>query len=478
MSSTTASVFISHASQDRRIAESLCAALESRGFRCWLASRDVAGGANFAAEIVRAIRSAKVMLLVFTTHANNSDEIKKDLVLASQNRLIVIPLRVEEIAPNDAFAYELATRQWIDMFDDWERALERLAARMAAVLDADAQPGEPAPADGAANSRPAGTMTSTASVQSVGAPPSSAPRAAAPGSPAGGSLGFGRGGKRGWIIGAVALAVVLVAVLAYRSSNKPSPDQSAPAASAILQAAPPPEGRSASKMGSASTTSAGVTGKPPPPAATVTIDTAMATAKAAYARKDYAQAIIWFRKAADQGDRDAETVVGSFYQNGWGVPQDYAQAAIWYRKAAGQGNATAQFELGWFYLSGEGVVRDYAQAMTWLRKAADHGFPQAESDIGLLYEKGWGVPQDYGQAMAWYRKAADQDDALAQNSVGWFYQNGQGVAQDYGKAVAWYRKAAEQGHAGAQNNLGWLVHERLGRHAGFWPGRVLVSQGG
>jgi TPR repeat protein len=47
---------------------------------------------------------------------------------------------------------------------------------------------------------------------------------------------------------------------------------------------------------------------------------------------------------------------------GWGVPQDYAQAAIWYRKAAEQGSAEAQFNLGLLYDNGLGVPLDYSQA--------------------------------------------------------------------------------------------------------------------
>src|SRR5258708_7286782 len=74
-----AQVFISHSSKDRKIAQTICVALENRGFKCWLSSRDVGGGENFQESIVRAIRTAKVMVLVFTANANNSDEIKKEL---------------------------------------------------------------------------------------------------------------------------------------------------------------------------------------------------------------------------------------------------------------------------------------------------------------------------------------------------------------------------------------------------------------
>ncbi len=137
-------VFISHSSQDRAIAIKICDALERRGLGCWLASRDIGPGENFQEAIVKAIRSVRVMVLVFTGNANHSNEIKKEVALASQNRLVVVPLRVEDVLPSDAFLYELSTRQWIDAFDDWERAIGRLAEQISGIAgekgDAPAHP--------------------------------------------------------------------------------------------------------------------------------------------------------------------------------------------------------------------------------------------------------------------------------------------------------------------------------------------------
>lgn len=130
----SASIFISFASQDRKVANTLCQALEGRGFKCWISSRDILPGENFQVAIVRAIRKAKLMLLVFTANSNNSAEMNKELALASQQKLTVVPLRIEDVAPNDAFAYEFATRQWIDFFADWELAMNALASQIANVL--------------------------------------------------------------------------------------------------------------------------------------------------------------------------------------------------------------------------------------------------------------------------------------------------------------------------------------------------------
>ena len=128
-------IFISYSSKDQNIAATICEALENRGFSCWISCRDIGPGENFQVSIVRAIRSAKVMVLVFSANSNNSEEIKKELVLAGRSGLTVIPVRVEDVTPDEAFAYELATRQWIDLFADWESAVQRLVRQLTAVAD-------------------------------------------------------------------------------------------------------------------------------------------------------------------------------------------------------------------------------------------------------------------------------------------------------------------------------------------------------
>jgi hypothetical protein len=108
---------------------SVCKALEGRGTECWVSTRDVAPGENYQEGIVRSLRSARAMVLVFSEAANNSDEIKKELSLASRYHIPVMALRIEDVEPSDAFAYELSTRHWIDAFDGWDRSIDALAGR-------------------------------------------------------------------------------------------------------------------------------------------------------------------------------------------------------------------------------------------------------------------------------------------------------------------------------------------------------------
>lgn len=141
-------VFISHATADRKEAAAVCDSIERRGIDCWISSRDIEPGANYQEEIVRSIRSARALVLVFSEAANGSDEIKKELSLASKHKVPMLALRIEDIEPSDAFAYELSTRQWIDAFEGWDKAINALTVRIEQLSGAEgpihpAQPRDP-----------------------------------------------------------------------------------------------------------------------------------------------------------------------------------------------------------------------------------------------------------------------------------------------------------------------------------------------
>jgi hypothetical protein len=106
------------------------------------------------------------------------------------------------------------------------------------------------------------------------------------------------------------------------------------------------------------------------------------------------------------------------YYDGKGVPQDYAEAVRWYRKSAEQGYAMAQIDVGFMYQEGKGVPQDYAEAVRWYRKAADQGDAKAQYDLGFMYYQGKGVLQDYTEARRWYRKAGEKGDTNAQRALG------------------------------------------------------------
>jgi len=91
-----------------------------------------------------------------------------------------------------------------------------------------------------------------------------------------------------------------------------------------------------------------------------------------FGKTNFAEALKWFRKAAEQGDRDAQTALGQMYENGDDVTQNYTIAAKWYKKAAEHvpdlnGASQGRTHLGMLYLDGRGVPRDDVQAYMWFR---------------------------------------------------------------------------------------------------------------
>jgi len=85
-----------------------------------------------------------------------------------------------------------------------------------------------------------------------------------------------------------------------------------------------------------------------------------------------------------------------------GLSRDSAEAVRWYRMAAEQGLAPAQFNLGVLFDEGTGVPEDDSQAASWYRRAAEQGHPDAQLNLGILYAIGSGVGQDPVLAHQWF----------------------------------------------------------------------------
>jgi TPR repeat protein len=86
---------------------------------------------------------------------------------------------------------------------------------------------------------------------------------------------------------------------------------------------------------------------------------------------------------ADRGDAEAQFRLGLRFATSQGATQDYAQAAVWYLKAADQSHALAQFNLGVMYACGQGVAKDDAKAEIWIRRAAQQGDAGAQHNLGI-----------------------------------------------------------------------------------------------
>ena len=120
------------------------------------------------------------------------------------------------------------------------------------------------------------------------------------------------------------------------------------------------------------------------------------------------------RAGADKGDAKAQYELGrAFFSGTLGVAKDEAEAVKWFRKAAEQNVADAQFSLGVRYANGRGVAEDDAEAVKWFRKAAEQNYADAQYNLGVCYDSGEGVAKDEIEAYKWWLLAAGHgnDDA-------------------------------------------------------------------
>jgi hypothetical protein len=128
-------VFICFSSKDEAIARGVVEFLESAGLKCWISFRDVPPGDNYQESIVKAIEAAQAIVFLFSESSNLSGEIRKELSIGGSVNTPVFPLRLSPIVATGALRYELATRQYIDIFPDRDAALNKLASTIRNVIE-------------------------------------------------------------------------------------------------------------------------------------------------------------------------------------------------------------------------------------------------------------------------------------------------------------------------------------------------------
>lgn len=132
-----------------------------------------------------------------------------------------------------------------------------------------------------------------------------------------------------------------------------------------------------------------------------------------YEKKDYANALTFFQRAANGGNADAQNNLGVMYHYGEGVAKDFTKAAEWYRKATEKNHPKALYNLGILYQDKE----DFASAVYWFGKAAEQGHTKAMTNLATLYYYGIGISQNRDKALEFYGKAAGKGDERAKSCL-------------------------------------------------------------
>lgn len=139
-------VFISYAASDKPVADAVCATLESRGIRCWIAPRDVLPGTDWGDSIVRAVSESRAMVLVFSSHANASSQVKREVNLAIDKEIPIAPFRIENVMPSGSLEYYLDVTHWLDaLTPPLEQHIVKLSNDVARLLSKEDVPKPPLP---------------------------------------------------------------------------------------------------------------------------------------------------------------------------------------------------------------------------------------------------------------------------------------------------------------------------------------------
>ena len=128
-------VFICHASDDKQVADAACAALEAQRIPCWIAPRDILAGEEYQESIVDALSDSQIVLLIFSAHANDSPQVRREIERAVSKGKIVVPFRIEDVLPSRAMEFALSNTHWLNAITPpLERHLTELCHAISRLL--------------------------------------------------------------------------------------------------------------------------------------------------------------------------------------------------------------------------------------------------------------------------------------------------------------------------------------------------------
>ncbi|MBR5853065.1 MAG: TIR domain-containing protein [Alistipes sp.] len=127
-------VFISYSSHDQKVVEGLCAYLEQQKIRCFVAYRDIPRGVVWARAIVDALDESRMMVVVFSEHFNNSDQVDREIELASEDKKPILTFRISDDVFKGAKKYYLKNINWIDAFPNPEQVFGSVAENVSSLL--------------------------------------------------------------------------------------------------------------------------------------------------------------------------------------------------------------------------------------------------------------------------------------------------------------------------------------------------------
>ncbi|MGE0829785.1 MAG: toll/interleukin-1 receptor domain-containing protein [Hyphomonadaceae bacterium] len=110
-------VFISYARANAGVVMPICDAVEKEGGALWLDKEGIDVGADWAAEIVRAIKNVKSVAVMCSAAAFESDHVRREVHLADKYKKPLVPAFIENTPPPEAFEYFFAGLQHLNLHE-------------------------------------------------------------------------------------------------------------------------------------------------------------------------------------------------------------------------------------------------------------------------------------------------------------------------------------------------------------------------
>jgi non-specific serine/threonine protein kinase len=107
-------VFISYSSMDKAYADAVCNALESNGYGCWIAPRNIVPGQEWSEAIIDGINGCRAVVLIFSSHSNASPQVLREVERTINKRIPLVPFRVENVPLSKAMEYFISVPHWLE----------------------------------------------------------------------------------------------------------------------------------------------------------------------------------------------------------------------------------------------------------------------------------------------------------------------------------------------------------------------------
>lgn len=119
-------IFISYSTKDKQTADAICHVLEQNNLKCWIAPRNIPAGKDYAHEIMEGLKSAKIVVLVFSKNSQESIFVNNEIDAAFNNNKPIISFKIDDTMPKERMEFFLKTKHWLEAYPNPESVFETL----------------------------------------------------------------------------------------------------------------------------------------------------------------------------------------------------------------------------------------------------------------------------------------------------------------------------------------------------------------